>query len=252
MKLFVLLSLSCSTLIIPQNFTTVEGGIIRGNKDKKEIALVFTGDSYSEGGEYIKNILDKHKIKGSFFFTGNFYRNPYFKNLIITLKQSGHYLGAHSDKHLLYCSWENRESLLITKEEFVTDIMNNYNEMKKFDITKEEAKYFIPPYEWYNKTISEWASESGIILIKFSPGTKSNADYTTPDMNNYVTSEDIYQNILDYENSHNLNGFILLSHIGTAPERKDKFYFMLDDLISELMKRGYSFKRIDDLLNVIR
>lgn len=250
MRITVLLGVLFSTFIHSQNFTIVEGGIIRGSQDKKEIAFVFTGDSYAEGGEYINEILDKHNIKGSFFFTGNFYRSPDFRDLINLLKQSGHYLGAHSDKHLLYCSWENRDSLLITKEEFITDIMNNYDEMKNFGITKEESKYFIPPYEWYNKTISEWASELELILINFTPGTKSNADYTTPDMKNYVTSENIYQSILDYEESNNLNGFILLVHIGTAQERKDKFYFNLDDLIFEILERGYSFKRIDELLGV--
>jgi peptidoglycan/xylan/chitin deacetylase (PgdA/CDA1 family) len=250
MKPAVLFFILYSALINPQDFTMVEGGIIRGSQENKEIALVFTGDSYADGGEYINDILNKQNIKGSFFFTGNFYRNPDFRNLIISLKQSNHYLGAHSDKHLLYCSWENRDSLLITKEEFINDIMNNYDEMDKFGITIEEAKYFIPPYEWYNKTISSWASESGLILINFTPGTKLNADYTTPGMKNYISSEDIYQSILTYENDNNLNGFILLTHTGTAPEREDKFYFRLDDLISELLKRDYSFKRVDELLSV--
>jgi len=45
-----------------------------------------------------------------------------------------------------------------------------------------------------------------------------------------------------------LNGFILLLHIGTAAERKDKFYFKLNDLISTLKLKGYQFKKIDELI----
>jgi peptidoglycan/xylan/chitin deacetylase (PgdA/CDA1 family) len=226
------------------------GGIIRGSENKKELALVFTGDSFADGAEYISRVLREEGIKASFFFTGNFYRNNNFKEAIEILKKDNHYLGAHSDKHLLYCSWQNRDSLLITKEEFFKDLQNNYKEMEKFGIKKTDAKYFLPPYEWYNDTISSWTKEAGFILINFSPGTKSSADYTTPDMKNYISSEAIHNSILNYEetNEYGLNGFILLIHFGTAPERRDKYYFYLKDLIQELKKREYSFKRIDELL----
>ncbi|MEZ4764225.1 MAG: hypothetical protein R3C26_13910 [Calditrichia bacterium] len=40
------------------------------------------------------------------FFTGDFYRNRANKKLIEHLRKDGHYLGAHSDKHLLYATWE--------------------------------------------------------------------------------------------------------------------------------------------------
>jgi peptidoglycan/xylan/chitin deacetylase (PgdA/CDA1 family) len=63
----------------------------------------------------------------------------------------------------------------------------------------------------------------------------------------YVSSEKIYRKILDHENDSEsgLNGFILLLHIGTHPDRTDKFYYKLDDLISELRKRGYRFTTLN-------
>ena len=66
------------------------GAIIRGDVSKKEIAIVFTGDQYGEGGETIRKVLLSKKIKGSFFLTGNFYRNPEFKSLLnkINLQKS--------------------------------------------------------------------------------------------------------------------------------------------------------------------
>jgi peptidoglycan/xylan/chitin deacetylase (PgdA/CDA1 family) len=232
------------------NFTYFYGAVIRGDSTQKNISLVFTGDSYADGAEYIVKVLSDENVKASFFFTGNFYRNKNFENAVKKLKADNHYLGAHSDKHLLYCNWEKRDSTLVNKEEFKKDVLNNYKVMERFGISFNDAKYFHPPYEWYNDTISKWTSEMGLTLVNFTPGTKSNADYTTPDMKNYLSSEDIHNNILDYERTHKngLNGFILLIHFGTAPERTDKYYYYLKDLIVELKKRNYSFKRIDELL----
>lgn len=191
------------------------------------------------------------KIKGSFFLTGNFYRIPAFKSLIKNLKRDRHYLGAHSDKHLLYCDWSKRDSLLVTHDQFTSDLIDNYKAMKAFGIERNDALYFLPPYEWYNSTIASWTKEEGFQLVNFSPGTRTPADYTYPEMNErYLSSEKIYQSVMDYEkkDSNGLNGFILLVHIGTDPRRKDKFYDKLPALIDDLQKKGYRFVRIDELL----
>ena len=234
------------------HFECNSGAIIRGDTSQKKLAIVFTGDEFADGGEHIISVLKRQQVTGSFFLTGNFYRNPGFENLIRSLISEHHYLGAHSDKHLLYCDWENRDSLLLTQKEFIHDLENNYKVMRQFGISKKNAHYFLPPYEWYNDTISIWTKSLGLQLINFTHGTLSHADYTTPKMPNFMSSEFIYQSILDFERKSTigLNGFILLSHIGTAPERNDKFYYRLEDLIKELKIRGYQFKRIDELLDL--
>jgi peptidoglycan/xylan/chitin deacetylase (PgdA/CDA1 family) len=232
-------------------FECESGAIIRGDTNKKNLALVFTGDEFADGGEQIVSVLRKQQVPGSFFFTGNFYRNPAFEQIILTLHKDGHYLGPHSDKHLLYCDWDKRDSLLVTWEKFIGDLKNNYKVMKKFGISKKDAAYFLPPYEWYNDSISSWTKSMDLQLINYTPGTLSNADYTTPEMQNYRSSEVIYQSIIDFEkeSTSGINGFILLSHIGTSPERKDKLYDHLDVLITELKNKGYTFSRIDELLS---
>ena len=183
--------------------------------------------------------------------TGKFYQNENFKHVIERLKHEGHYLGAHSDKHLLYADWEKRDSLLVTKKEFAKDLKNNYKRMKAFGISKRDALYFLPPYEWYNKAISDWTKDAGFTLVNFTSGTLSAADYTYPDMPRYRSTEEIFQSITAYEQKdpNGLNGFILLTHIGTDPRRTDKFYYRLESLIEELKGKGYSFTRIDNLLN---
>ncbi|MEO6819822.1 MAG: polysaccharide deacetylase family protein [Ginsengibacter sp.] len=214
--------------------------------------MVFTADEFGDGGEMIYKTLKKEHIKGSFFFTGNFYTNPLFKSIIKKLQESGNYLGSHSDKHLLYCDWEKRDSLLVTHEQFKNDLESAYQKLNKWNIGKKDAKYFLPPYEWYNDSIAKWTKEMDLELINFSPGTRSNADYTYPEMGKkYVSSDEVMRSVLSYEaNSKNgLNGFILLSHFGTDPRRKDKFYDQLPHLIKVLKKKGYEFVRIDELLN---
>lgn len=139
---------------------------------------------------------------------------------------------------------------MITKEVFVNDLENNYKAMGVFGIKASDAKFFMPPYEWYNNSIANWTSQLNKQLISFTPGTLSNADYTTPDMKNYRSSDTIFQSILKYEQNHKagLNGFILLLHVGTDTKRKDKMYYQLPELISYLKRKGYSFVTIEKLL----
>lgn len=128
-----------------ERFTCVEGGITRGAVDEKGLALILSGDRFADGAEHIRKVLAAYDVEASFFFTGNFYRNPAFEGIIRALQAEGHYLGAHSDRHLLYCSWENRDSLLVTRAEFLADLEANYREMERFGIQHAEARYFLPP-----------------------------------------------------------------------------------------------------------
>jgi peptidoglycan/xylan/chitin deacetylase (PgdA/CDA1 family) len=234
----------------PERYTVEHGAITRGDQTRKKIALVFTGDQYAEGADSIANTLAKCGVKASFFFTGRFYRNQEFAPSIERLKRDGHYLGAHSDEHLLYADWKDRSKTLVSRAEFLADLDRNYAAMKQFDIARSEAHYFLPPYEWYNGSISEWTKEAGLQLINFTPGTSSNADYTAPEDTNYLSSDAIVEKIKSYEsaNRNGMNGFILLSHVGAGPRRSDKFFEKLDSLIVWLRSRNYEMVRLDDLL----
>lgn len=233
-----------------RRFVIEHGAITRGDRDRRRIALVFTGDEFGEGVESITSTLAKRGVKASFFFTGRFYRNPSFKEPIEKLRTAGHYLGAHSDKHLLYADWNDRERTLVSKGEFIADLTANYDAMRAFGIRREDATFFLPPYEWYNRTIADWTEESGLKLINYTPGTSSSADYTTIEDKNYVSSESIMERIKSYEASdpRGLNGFILLLHVGAGPNRPDKFFDKLDTLIGWLRSKNYEMVRVDELL----
>jgi len=218
------------------------GGITRTNPNKKQISLVFSGHEYADGYKIVRKTLKKLNIKAAFFFTGDFYRNRKNKSVIKGLLEDQHYLGGHSDKHLLYCSWEKRDSLLVNKAQFLTDIRANYQEMEKSGIRKSQIPFYLPPYEWYNDSISKWCKEIGVQLVNFTPGTLSNADYSIPEMREkYYSSNEIYARIMKVESKQGFNGNILLFHLGTDKRRQDKFYPRLYGLLLELSKAGYDF-----------
>ena len=219
----------------------VNGGIVRTDPSKKQISLVFTAADKADGADAIISTLKRHGIKGGFFFTGEFYE--LYPEVVKRLLNEGHLVGSHSYGHLLYMPWEKRDSLLVTREEFEKDMMQSYETMRKAGIEYKDAPIYIPPYEYYNKEIAAWAKSMGIQVINYTPGTMSNADYTTPDMGQkYRSSKFIYNKIMEVEKKEGLNGHLMLIHFGTDDRRTDKFYNgYLDKLIKTLKRKGYTF-----------
>ncbi len=225
-----------------------QDAIVRMNPNEKKVYLIFSAHEYGEGGSTIEKSLKKYNAKGSFFFTGDFYRNRKNGALIKQLKVEGHYLGAHSDKHLLYADWTKRDSLLVKQAEFEKDLQANFKVMQSLGIKAEDASLFLPPYEWYNKTTVSWGALLGLTTINFTPGVRSNADYTTPDMPGYRSSDQIMRDLKQFEavNQDGLNGALILIHLGTSPLRKDKFYDKLDELLEFLTSKGYHMSKVGE------
>jgi peptidoglycan/xylan/chitin deacetylase (PgdA/CDA1 family) len=230
--------------------TTSEGGIIRGPRDRKRLALVFTGHGYAEGGDTILDALSKHGAKGSFFLTGDFLTNSEFAPLVRRIVQDGHYLGPHSDKHVLYCPWEGPKKTLVTREEFRLDIEANLQKIEQFGVQRANIRYFLPPYEYYNEEIAGWAKELGLTLVNFTPGTRANADYTEEAERSFVPTRTIFDSIVakEKEDPNGLNGFLLLLHVGSGPGRADKFHARFGELLDWLAAKGYQCVRVDELL----
>lgn len=224
----------------------VDGGIVRGNPLRKRIALVFTAALWADGADTITSTLKSRGVKGNFFFTGKFYEK--YPHIVKRLVKEKHYVGSHGYGHLLYSPWDNRDSTLVSRKEFNDDMAKSYALMAKAGIKKRHARYFIPSYEHYNKTISAWAREQGLQVINYTPGTRSNADYTTPDMKSYAGSEELYSRLVEYESRNTLNGHFLLLHFGTHPARTDKFYNLLPRIIDEMKKRGYVFVTVNEMI----
>lgn len=242
----VLLWLSCgiSSIKEPKDVTDSYGAVVKRVGVGKTIYFLFSADSLFDGADTILKVLNKHDIKGSFFLTGNCLRMSEHKETIKRVISAGHYVGGHSDCHILYADWDENRTNLVSDDSLQRDLIDNYVELAKFGIKKTDAPYYLPPYEWYNvnnvKAIREW----GLVPINFTTGLFTSDDYTTPDMPNYKSSQELMEILMEYESKHSLDGTFVLIHPGTSPGRVDKFYNRLDEIITTLVSKGYTFDKL--------
>ena len=224
---------------VPDGAVYYEDGIVRGDPAGRHIDFVFTSADKNDGAAPIIATLRKFNIRAAFFFTGEFYEK--FPDTVRQLVEEGHYVGSHSYGHLLYFPWGKPDSLSVTREQFNEDIFRSYALLREAGI--DDAPYFLPPYEHYNATVASWARMLGLQLVNYTNGTATNGDYTLPSMKNYYSSKTIFGKIHACEaaDPNGLGGHIMLMHLGTEPERTDKFYNQLPKLIRELKRKGYTF-----------
>jgi len=241
---------ACTTpLYAPPDWTYTHDGITRGDPQRKQLALIFTGGDKGEGTPTILDTLAKKKVKASFFVTGDYVAQPGYDTYLQRIVHEGHYLGPHSHAHPLYAPWDNRDESLVTEQQFKDDLQQNIDELRAFGtLPVGKPVYFIPPYEWYNAQHAKWADEMGCVLFNYTPGSGSHRDWAPKGHSAFRPSTQVLADILGWETTsrQGLNGHLLLLHLGG--EREDKFYHLLGELIDELRKRGYNFKRVDELL----
>ncbi|MCK9625128.1 MAG: glycoside hydrolase family 9 protein [Bacteroidales bacterium] len=223
------------------------GAIVRVNRSDKKIYLIFSADEAFQGGNHILDVLKKYNIKGSFFLTGNCLRMEKYKALIKRIIAEGHYLGGHSDAHVLYADWGAERPTIMSADSIITDIKKNYAELEKYGIKENDAQWYLPPYEHYNKENVDLLNAFGVKVINYTPGTGTPADYTTPDMKNYRSSQVLIDGLYQFEKKEGLGGSIILMHPGIEGTRTDKLYNRLDEIIKNLKRKGYSFSSFDEL-----
>jgi peptidoglycan/xylan/chitin deacetylase (PgdA/CDA1 family) len=220
-----------------------QGATVRLPTDRKVIYLIFSADEAFEGAEPILATLENRGAKASFFLTGNCLRNETFKPLIRRILREGHGVGGHSDRHLLYASWDNRQHSLVTPDSLMADFRQNMAELAPYKIDRP-MPYFLPPYEYYNKEHVRLIESMGYTVINYTPGLSTAADYTTPDMPNYKTSQELIDRLFAFEAEKGLDGCIVLLHPGTQDLRVDKLYLRLDEIIRRLQAKGYVLERM--------
>lgn len=144
--------------------------------------------------------------------------------------------------HLQYAEWGSRESLVST-DSLLTDLRKNYDELNRWSIADDEAIYYLPPFEYYNAENVKDIESFGVEAINYTAGIRTPADYTTPDMKNYMSSQALIDQLYQYESEKGLDGAIILLHPGTVKERTDKLYNRLDEIIVYLKSKGYIFTK---------
>lgn len=226
-----------------------QGAICRAARNSKEMALVFTGGEFGEGLETLLDELKARQLKAGFFFTGDFFQIEGHQPLIRRLVREGHYLGPHSDEHLLLASWED-ERTLVTKEQFTEDLLRNIDRCVQYGFKRENIRYWIPPYEHINEEVCGWAKPLGITTFNFTRGTLSHTDYAPEGDRAFRPSQIVIESIKEYprKDPHGFNGFILLMHVG-AGKRQDKLHPHFAEIVDFLTNEGYKMIRVDHLLD---
>jgi len=230
-------------------FERRQGALCRGYRDRKEMALVFTGGEYGEGLETILDALKARQVKAAFFFTGDFFGIKACQPLIRRLVQEGHYLGPHSDKHLLLADWQNGKTL-VTREDFEADLRRNIERCVSYGFPREHVRFWIPPFEHTNLEVCGWSAEMGLTMINFTPGTLSFTDYAPEGDRAFRPSSTILQSIREYpaKDQDGFNGFVLLLHAGSGA-RVDKMHKHLGEVLDFLIGKGYALVRVDALFD---
>ena len=241
-------------------FITDDCGVVqRFHPDEKTVYLVFTGhfstndNGYFEKFDGIEPCLDtlaKFGIKGSFFPTGNCFREPKYENSIKRIINEGHYLSAHSSRHLLLCTEDENKTTLVSQDSLAKDFAEMEQELNRFGLTKEQYNWLIPPYENYNKETADGMRALGYKLLNPTDGIVTGMDWMAPGHPEYMSAAQQVQNIFDFEKEHNLNGTIILVHAMVYPGREDsdRVFTHLGGIIRRLQDLGYNFKCVKDIM----
>lgn len=206
----------------PIAFAAPSAWISKGNTNEKVIAL--TIDDGSDGANYgrILQILDKHKVKATFFVTGNgSERHP---QLIRDTANKGHDIGNHSYNHPDFTK--------ISTTEMVNQLNRTDNIVK--NITGRSTKpYFRAPYGATNSTVLNTVGNAGYGYTFH--WTIDTVDWTGN------TANDIYNRVM----RGLVPGAIVLMHTGAGASGSPA---ALDKMIPAIKNLGYRFVTISQLM----
>lgn len=207
---------------------------------------VFSADSAFEGAPEALDAMAARGIKGSFFFTGNFLKDPANAPIIRRVIREGHYVGPHSNRHLLYADWDKERTPLVESDSLLEDMRLNLAELARAGVDTSGVRYIMPPFEWIHRSQTQLLSDSlGLKVINPTPGLEVYRDYTTPDMSYYWSSDSLLRQMYRFEREQGLGGAVFIMHLGTHPLRTDKFYRHLPEILDSLTALGYQFRRLN-------
>lgn len=244
--------------VVPEGAVVDEYGVVtRMDTTQKKVYLVFTAHySVQDKGAFenfdgvvpVLDVLKEKGVKGSFFPTGECFRVKKYKKPLKRIIKEGHYLSAHSDKHLLLCPEDDPSVSLVTADSLARDIEAMEAELKALGLKKNEWSWMIPPYEVYNHFSASVLRGLGYKLLNPTPGILTGNDWAPEGDAAFVSGETIMESIWKFEEEHTFNGVILLVHAMRYPDRKDedRIYTRLGEIIDTLAAKGYEFGTLKD------
>jgi peptidoglycan-N-acetylmuramic acid deacetylase len=193
-----------------------------GPEDDKTVYLTFDAGYGNENVEKILDVLKSHEIKAAFFILPGIIKNS--ESLVKRMAEDGHTVCNHTTTH--------GDMAKVTD---VTDFKNELDGVKNLyreRTGREMADYFRPPEGSFSKRTLEFCKELKVtpVFWSFAYADWDNAKQPSPEKAKDKILSSIH------------NGAVILLH-PTSKTNAD----ILDDVISELTARGYSFGTLDEL-----
>ena len=187
---------------------------------EKRIALSFDAAWGAEDFPKIMDILDKHKVKVTFFMTGGWVES--YPEDVRAILAAGHDLGNHSENH--------KNMSQISDEECQEEIKKVHTKVQ--ELTGYEMCLFRPPYGDYDNHVIKNVQKCGYYPIQWSIDSLDWKDYG---------ADDIVRRVVESDKLN--NGAIILMHNG-AKYTADA----LDAVITGLQEKGYEIVPISQLI----
>lgn len=208
----------------PLNIIAVEDGEVfvkNGPRDKKLIALTFDDGPHPKETNEVLDVLNKYDVKATFFIAGK-HANWYSKPLIRASKE-GHEIGNHTFNH--------PDISNLTNAQIEDEIMKCEETLIK--LTGKKPTLFRPPFGSYKKEeLSKIAQNHGYKIILWN--TVDARDWQNPPASKIA-------NVIINKAK---NGDIILLHDYATNNTVEA----LDILIPEMIKKGFKFVTVSEML----
>lgn len=208
------------SMLYSSTFGDRELPIYSVENDKKQIALTFDAAWGAEDFQKIMEILDKHKVKVTFFMTGEWVEeNP---DCVKELVEKGHDLGNHGENHY--------DMTTLSETQMRSEIQDCHDRVK--NLVDYDMKLFRPPYGAYNNGVIKMAGELNYYPIQWSVDSLDWKDYGV---------ESIISTVCNHKALE--PGAIILCHNGAKYTAQ-----ALDEMITKLKSDGYELVPVSELI----
>jgi peptidoglycan-N-acetylmuramic acid deacetylase len=198
------------------------GAVYKGDPANKNIYLTFDNGYENGYTGKVLNVLKQQQVPATFFVTGHYLESA--PDLVKRMAQEGHIVGNHS--------WHHPDMTRITNEKIRQEL--EMVREKTEELTGQKTmNYLRPPRGVFSERTMAVAKKEGYLHIFWSLAFK---DW---EVDRQKGAQYSYNEVMKQIHP----GAILLLHT-VSKDNADA----LDSIITELKKRGYTFKSLDDLM----
>lgn len=189
-------------------------------KNKQGISLTFDDGPAAETAA-ILDILKEQNVPAAFFTIGK--NACEYPHLVKRWDAEGHLIGNHSYDHGFHFDWQTAAKMK-AEIEAANQLIHT--------LTGKKMKFFRPPYGVTNPNLAKAVKQSGMYSIGWS-------------VRSFDTAANDADKLLARILQKTKGGDIILLHDSMAITKN-----ILTELIIKLRQKGYSFVRLDELLDI--